>query len=248
MNTSRTKSGFTLIELLASIGIIAVLSALLVPTVAKIRSSADSTKCSSNLRQLGIAINLYATDNDDRLPGPIGSGVGRTLINNQASQLIYQLQPYLELPAPTSTAIYPKILQCPALRGSVLGTQKNWYDVTAYVGYSNNDLPTAKQYLSDRTVVDSNSQSWPVGPWGRSNSSPGTPGWKRAWLIDGINESKTLPSGEKPTLASIPAIREIDATLKSWPWPVPTRSVHGSHHNVLFFDWHVERMPVTAYK
>lgn len=248
MNTRPPQSGFTLIELLASIGIIAVLSALLVPTVAKIRSSADSTKCSSNLRQLGIAINLYATENDDRLPGPIGSGVGRALVNNQTGQLIYHLQPYLELSAPTSTATYPRILQCPALRGTLMGTQSNWYDVTTYVGYSNNDLPTAKQYLSDRTVVDGNSQSWPVGPWGRSNSTPGTPGWKRSWLADSINPGKTLPSGEKPTLAAIPAIREIDATLKSWPWPVPTKPVHGSHHNVLLFDWHVERMPVTAYK
>jgi prepilin-type processing-associated H-X9-DG protein len=248
MRTSFRTNAFTLIEMLAATAITVTLVALLIPTVSKVRNQADSTKCLSNLRTLGVAINLHAADNDDRLPGPAGTGLGRAVANNQTVQLIYHLQPYLGLPTPTATPVYAEILHCPALRRGILGTQTNWYDVTAYAGYSNNDLPTDKRYLTDRTVIDDIGQSWPVGPWGRSNSTPAIPGWKRSWISSAIDETKTTPSGGKPTLASIPAIREIDATLKSWPWPVPSVAPHGAYHNVLFFDWHVERMPVTAYK
>lgn len=248
MRTSSRPKAFTLIEMLAATAITITLVALLVPAVGKVRSQADSAKCISNLRTLGVAINLYATDYDDCLPGPVGSGLGRVLSTSQGIQMIYQLQPYLNLPTPTSTPVYAEILHCPALRRGVLGTQANWYDVTLYAAYSNNDLPGDKRYLKDRQIVDSTGTTWPIGPWGRDNSNPKTPGWKRAMLASSIDDTKTTPEGRKPTLATIPAIREIDATLKSWPWPVPTQAVHGNYHNVLFFDWHVERMPVNAFK
>lgn len=248
MKTRPPQSGFTLLELLAGIAILAVLSALLLPAVGKIRNSTDRTKCVSNLRTLGIAINLYATDNDDRLPGPCPTGLGRTLVDNQRTQMIYHLQPYLDLPTPTASPVYPEILHCPSLRNVSFGTPMKWQDITLYAAYSNVDLPADKRYLKDRQIVDDNGTSWPVGPWGRSNSTPGYPGWKRITISSQIDETKTLPGGGKPTLATIPAIREIDASLKTWPWPTPPKAVHGAFHNVLFFDWHVESVPVTAYQ
>lgn len=61
-------SGFTLVELLVSLGIIALLTALLLPTVARVRESARRATDLSNLRQLVAACTLYATDNDGVLP------------------------------------------------------------------------------------------------------------------------------------------------------------------------------------
>lgn len=54
--------GFTLIELLAVIAIIAILAALLLPSLMAAKVAAQSAKCRNNLRQLGLALNLYVQD------------------------------------------------------------------------------------------------------------------------------------------------------------------------------------------
>ena len=64
------KRGFTLIELLVVIAIIAILAALLFPVFAQAREAARKTQCASNLRQIGVALNLYLGDFDDGFPVP----------------------------------------------------------------------------------------------------------------------------------------------------------------------------------
>jgi len=61
-------AAFTLIELLVVIVIIGVLAALLLPVLSRSKESARSTACISNLRQIGIALQLYVDANDNRLP------------------------------------------------------------------------------------------------------------------------------------------------------------------------------------
>jgi prepilin-type N-terminal cleavage/methylation domain-containing protein/prepilin-type processing-associated H-X9-DG protein len=63
-----SRRGFTLIELLVVIAIIAILAAILFPVFAQAREKARSTGCSSNLRQLGTAFQMYAQDYDETLP------------------------------------------------------------------------------------------------------------------------------------------------------------------------------------
>jgi prepilin-type N-terminal cleavage/methylation domain-containing protein/prepilin-type processing-associated H-X9-DG protein len=63
----RTAPGFTLIELLVVIAIIAILASILFPVFARAREKARQTSCLSNVKQLTLAIDMYAQDNDETL-------------------------------------------------------------------------------------------------------------------------------------------------------------------------------------
>jgi prepilin-type N-terminal cleavage/methylation domain-containing protein len=73
----KSSRAFTLIELLVVVAIIAMLIAILLPSLARAREQAKATKCLSNLRTLGQGVVSFATGHKDRLPGPLHPAVYR---------------------------------------------------------------------------------------------------------------------------------------------------------------------------
>src|SRR5262249_1944785 len=119
--TRRNAHGFTLIELLVVIAIIAILAAILFPVFAQAREKARQTACLSNLRQMGMALNMYVQDSDESLPtfSSLGSEAGGPCTYQGFHQAI--------LPYEKNTEIW----RCP--------TKPNAYDIAQ--GNKNLGLP-----------------------------------------------------------------------------------------------------------
>ena len=109
--------GFTLVELLVVIGIIAVLISILLPALTKARQAAISVACLFNLRQLGMAAGMYATDNRDVMPAwDTYYWVGSSF-NGSQSWWPYQLANYLgrkDFAYNNKTRNKVSLYQCPA--------------------------------------------------------------------------------------------------------------------------------------
>ncbi len=105
------RRGFTLIELLVVIAIIAILAAILFPVFARAREKARETACLSNLKQLNLALHMYAQDYDELFP------IAQTM-GNPHPELTLGLYPYVS---------NRQIFYCPSARACEAGAQSDDY-------------------------------------------------------------------------------------------------------------------------
>ncbi len=247
----RKVDAFTLIELLVVIAIIAILAAMLLPALASAKRKAQQINCVSNFKQIGVALRLYADENEDWLPpGPRGTefapivALDQTIsaayndTRNSRKWLPYYLAEFLSLPSPrsvgTSTAFVSRVFLCPAYV-----TRLPANTASGYQPLSDN---YAKAFAYS-TLRHTNAADYQIAfyPFGKD-----------------LNPSHKLTelSGARSSPSAVWAIADLDweavqnrSSLGGSKEPyVAMTPVHGRSRNFLFFDFHVGSKPVKGYQ
>jgi prepilin-type N-terminal cleavage/methylation domain-containing protein/prepilin-type processing-associated H-X9-DG protein len=255
--TRGNKFGFTLIELLVVIAIIAILAAILFPVFAQVREKARQSSCTSNLKQLGLALFQYTQDYDENYP--------QAAYDNWGNSWPVLVSPYVK-----TYAVY----RCPddsAANGAWNGfwaTDPGWtgvsisYGINSYSGPGNNDdagngpftcvgiapWPTPNYTPKSRTIAFVNRPSDTIalaekhstdmqsgGRWGnQSGFAPGSMflGMDAGSSWDGASPQE-IPNGTRSGSAPYPTGADGAVT-----------SPHGGKKlsNFLFCDGHVKSM------
>lgn len=154
----RSTSAFTLIELLVVIAVIAILAALLLPALARAKAAAHGVTCLNNLKQWGLATQLYAEENEDFLP-PDGSPNGTSTKSGWYIDLprTIEVPSYPELRWRNDPSLVPEksVWVCPASTNRSNGINLFFYCLNEHVndtGVNNRPVPLSSIPRPTRTV------------------------------------------------------------------------------------------------
>jgi prepilin-type N-terminal cleavage/methylation domain-containing protein/prepilin-type processing-associated H-X9-DG protein len=239
---------FTLIELLVVIAIIALIAAILFPVFAQVREKSRQASCASNLKQLGLALAMYAQDHDETLPAetsapPINGG------NSTAVTYDRQLAPYVRndqvyacpsdgVPRATSDfwdgryeVTKPRRSYGITNRLRTLEASQRGRELDANTGAIQTPLAQVEQPSATVALVE----SWAIFPDGTSDSVLGGPAG--ATLLD--CDAWKLPGRKKPSDAPIDDFAPCSDFTEDRALPAKGHLEHG---NYVFMDGHVKSL------
>ena len=238
----KKRRGFTLIELLVVISIIALLMAILMPVLQKAKGAAKGVMCKSNMRQIGLAADLYARDYESFVPrGETGQ------INNEYIAWYTLFMPYLSVkPAKIPNSNPPKddyrsvkIYRCPSYpdkKQTICYTSNAWNPAN-YGGGGAQILEATKLMTYARLSSTIYLADDEYGPWRSIIEQEGGPGWD--WLD--VHQVWHLPRATEAQHNTEKA-NWLPRTGYPTDGPRVARNRHGRGCNALFADWHVESM------
>lgn len=218
--SKRFLMGFTLIELLVVISIIALLMSILIPALGKAKKVAQAAVCLSNLHQFGVACKMYTQDNKGRMPPEDGE-----------YNWITPLLPYFE---------NVDLLLCPSAKKPVVPpTGWQWgRKFKAWVA-EEDDVLFVGSYGINLYVSQNSSGGRGDKLWGSLNTIKGA-AYIPVLTDSACEEDSPLPDDQPPAYDGQTYEGEGGSNVNE----IKDRCInrHNEAINVLFADWHVERV------
>ncbi|MCM8524958.1 MAG: type II secretion system GspH family protein, partial [Lentisphaeraceae bacterium] len=137
------RKAFTLIELLVVVAIIGILASMILPSLSKSRAKVKTAVCVSNLKQVGAAVQMFASEGNGLLPGPMYSGYRTGYTSGDNNFLSKQLAVFSGMPEPTGTRTEHKLFNCPSFTGTDAGDTA----LTAYMFQTHGQNSEGKRYM-----------------------------------------------------------------------------------------------------
>jgi prepilin-type N-terminal cleavage/methylation domain-containing protein/prepilin-type processing-associated H-X9-DG protein len=233
--------GFTLIELLVVIAIIAILAALLLPTLSKGKSSGQSTSCLNNLKQLQAGFLMYADDNGDRQVPLMAQAVGSDFQDLPGSWVVGYVRRDTNSDNIKTGVMYPYVgspgvFHCPADRSTVSGSS----GLSRMRSYSRCGWVHALEDFAEGNGIDIRSSYYTIGPYKVSQHL--NPPASGIFVFIDEHESSIFCGGFiigqpawvsggslQPSWLSLPADRHqqgcnlsfLDGHVEHWRWKAP---------------------------